>query len=116
LSTRRHDWTKSSAVSGVPSRPASVGAEVKGPGEGVSGDAPALGDAGNRLRGFLVEGREALEEGDGDVLIGRGGDELGVEVLGLGAVAEVQNAIAVAGGDAGFAGTAAGEEQGGDKE
>jgi hypothetical protein len=68
------------------------------------------------LGGFFIERREAFEKSYGDILVGRGGDELGVEVLRLGAVAEVEDADAVTGRDTGLARSAAGEEQGGGEE
>jgi hypothetical protein len=58
------------------------------------------GCAGHGLRGALVEVGETLKERDEDVHVGKRGDDLRVEIGGLGAVAQDQRA----GADAGLGG------------
>ena len=86
---------------------------MKRPRETVGGHFPALGDAGDGLGGFLVERREPFEKRDGEVLVGAGADELRIEVLGFGAVAEVEDAVSVARRNARLAWTAADEKNSG---
>ena len=77
--------------------PSRVDAQVKGVVEAIGADFPFFGRGGDGQGSAFVEGAEALEQGDGDVLVRVGRDELGVEFLGLGQVAHQQGAAASAG-------------------
>ena len=94
-------------------------AEVKRPGEIVGRGFPALGERRHGLGGLRVVLDEALEERGDEVEGLLVGDEVGVEVVGLGEIADVDDLGAIAGFDGGlaFPGAAGGEdERGGDEE
>jgi hypothetical protein len=67
--------------------------------ETVGRNFPAGSGAGTGLEGFLVEGDEALEERAEDVVIDGAAGDVRIEVLDLGAVADMENALTVAGLD-----------------
>ena len=83
--------------------PCGGGAEVKRVGQAVGGDVPPLGDTGDGAAGFFVVAGQSLEEGDGDIHIGGGIDEGGVEGGGLVLVADEEGLRADALFDQGFA-------------
>ena len=68
--------------------PFGVGAEVKRVGQTVGGDVPAFGDTRDGAAGFFVVADQALVERDGDVHVGGGLDEGGVEGGGLVLIAD----------------------------
>lgn len=83
--------------------PCGGGAEVKRVGQAVGGDVPPLGDTGDGAASFFVVAGQALEERDGDIHIGGGIDEGGVEGGGLVLVADEEGLGADALFDGGFA-------------
>jgi hypothetical protein len=72
--------------------------------------------AGAGQEGFLVERDESLVKRTQDVVIDRAAGEVGIEVLDLGAIAHVEDALAVAGLDEGFAARTTGDSRGGANE
>ena len=97
---------------GIAVGPFCVGAEVEGVGEAVGGRIPALGDAGD---GFEIDGvfsDEALKEGGEDVVFGESGREVRVEFADLRADAAMEDLVAIATFDGGFAFAAGGESRG----
>ncbi len=97
---------------GVAVGPAGVGAEVESVGEVVGGNIPAGGDAGDGGEVGGVVGGEAFEEGAHQAILRHAGNDVGIEVFGLGAVANEENLIADAGSDSGLTASAGGEEKG----
>jgi hypothetical protein len=75
------------------------------------GDFPFFGDAGDGVGVLGVHRGEALHEVEDDLGVGEAGDEMRVEVGGLGEVADVECLRAVTGGDAGLGAAAGGREQ-----
>ena len=77
--------------------------EVKGIGQSVGGNVPALGGARPRLECLLVEREEALEERAQNVVVHGAAREMRIERLYLGAIADVEHAGASAERDGGLA-------------
>ena len=75
-------------------RPLQAGPEVKRPRQAVGGCLPAFRGGGHGRGGSFIERAEALEEREGDILIRESRHELRIEILGLSAVAEVQDLFA----------------------
>ena len=62
----------------------------------VLGDVPAFGDTGFRLQGVGVFDCQALEQGANDVVFGHPGHDMRIKSLGFGAIAVMEDAIAIA--------------------
>ena len=90
--------------------PLQAGAHVEGVDPAVGRNVPALGRAGQDTMavGRVVD--QALEDGTEDVALRDADGGVRVEVARFGAVAEVENLLAVADFDGGFAPVAAGED------
>ena len=97
--------------------PFGAGAEMKRPREIVRRDLPALGAGGDGLAGLHIVLGEPLEERLHDVVVLLAGDELGVEIDGLGEIAVVEDLVAIAELDRGDLGAfgAAGKGEGGEQ-
>ena len=98
---------------GVTVGPPRLGIDMEGDGAAVLADIPALGHPGFRLQGIGVLDCQALEQGANDVVFRHPGHHVRVQALGLGTVAVVENTLAVARLDIGFA-AATGDERAGE--
>ena len=77
-------------------RPAGVGAEMEGVGEGVGRHLPAFRHARDRVEVHGILADQALEEGGGHVDLGQAGDEVGIKPGQVGAQPALEHLIACA--------------------
>ena len=80
--------------------------------EAIGRDLPALGDAGNRVQIHGVLGDQALEEGGENAVFAGAGGQMGVEVGQFRADAAMEDLLAVAALDVGFAAAARRQDDG----
>ena len=65
--------------------------QKKRPCQAIHGNVPALRRGGHRLRGFLVDRTESLEEGQRDILVRERRDHVRVQILRLRSIADAEN-------------------------
>jgi hypothetical protein len=96
--------------------PLGLFAQMEGINEAVGRNIPRFGDARHRVEIFWIVGDEAFEEGQRETKLWHAGDDLRVDVLRFGAVADVQDFFRRSVVSGGRVFVAAGEEQRGNGE